>query len=129
MANVPKMVDNKGESEYYIDILRFRDTAHGVSPTRPTGQAEKMGAGTSYPAFHAAAKFAPRLRLHHELSRASVSLTPLKRIFSSSRFCLTLRRKVTKLKMALFAFLEALFEFREILNLSGSVAEGQTQRT
>ncbi len=93
MANVPKMVDNKGESEYYIDDLRSRDTAHGARATRPTGQAEKMGAGTSYPPFHAAAKFEPRLRSHHEVSMASVRWTPLKR------------------------------------KLSGSVAEGQTQRT
>ena len=78
MVNVPKMVDNKGESEYYIDDLCSRDTAHGARVTRPTGQAEMKGAGTSYPAFHAAAKFEPRLRLHHKVSMASVRWTPLK---------------------------------------------------
>ncbi len=35
--------------------------------------------------------------------------------FSSSRFCLTQRRKVTKLKMARFVFLAALCESRKLL--------------
>ncbi len=40
------------------------------------------------------------------------------RKFSSSRFCLTQRRKVTKLKMARFVFLSALCESRELLKLA-----------
>src|SRR5690606_24547251 len=40
--------------------------------------------------------------------------------FSNSRFCLTQRHKVTKVKMALFVFLAALCESRELLKLPDS---------